>query len=95
MYYPNLASLTFYLYYLYVQGPLSGFIDLIISIVYVAYPDSDFNLKNGPTRVNLGEELFHFMEFSEKVFYWILLVIAILTFNLNGYWVVISQYLLG
>jgi hypothetical protein len=95
MYYPNLISLTAYLYYLYVQGVLSGFIDLIISLVYVFHPETDFNLKNGPLRSSLDEDLFFFMEHTERAFYIVLLIISILTLSLNGYWVVISQYLLG
>jgi len=90
MYYPNLISFSLYLYYLYVQGPISGLGDLIISIVYLANPDSDFNLQNGPTRVNLGEGLFSFMEYSEKAVYIVLLVTSLLSFSLNGYWVVVS-----
>ena len=69
---------------------------MIISIVYIAHPDEDLVTKNGiESSVFGGGDLFRFMKYTEKAFYITLLFISLITFSLNGYWVLASQYLLG
>ena len=96
MYYPNLVFFVFYIYYLYGQGVLSGLIDMLISMIYVFDSEwVDFTPESGPTKEDIGVELFSFMHYQEKAFYVVQFFIALATLGLNGYWALGNKIMLG
>jgi hypothetical protein len=68
---------------------------MIVAAVYLFDEEQDLKTTNGPTKEDLGEDLFAFMIYSEKTFAILQLVIGILTLSLNGYWVLGSSILVG
>lgn len=55
MYYPYMVFFGFWNYYLYLQGPLSGLVDMLIGMIYAFNPEwVDFLPEDGPAKNDIG-----------------------------------------